>query len=203
LENFKSKQPIIAVALSAEPIRPVSQQFGLFETALRDPHQLFDTLARLTALLGAERVGTPVIEETHRPDAFRVEPFGWSPSRTGTCASDPPSRSSGAAGTAAATANGFDGRRPPLQEKPALRRFRPPQHASVFSSENAPVHVQSDAVLEGARAVEAAQGPYLLSGNWWDEKAWARAEWDLQLESGEVIRAHQAQQQWEIDGIYD
>src|SRR5437763_16736843 len=33
LENFKSEHPIVAVALSAQPIRPASQQFGLFETA--------------------------------------------------------------------------------------------------------------------------------------------------------------------------
>src|SRR5438094_3001468 len=77
LENFRSQHAIVAVALSAQPIRPVSQQFRLFETALRNPHQLSETLARLIALLGSERVGTPVIEETHRPDAFRMEPFAW------------------------------------------------------------------------------------------------------------------------------
>src|SRR5256714_4689182 len=57
LENFKSEHPIVAVALTAEPIRPVSQQFGLFETALRNPHRLYETLARLTALVGNDRVG--------------------------------------------------------------------------------------------------------------------------------------------------
>src|SRR6266446_5470618 len=77
LENFKSEHPIIAVALDAQPIKPASQQFGLFETALRNPNQLSETLARLTGLLGADRVGTPVLEETHRPDAFRIEPFAW------------------------------------------------------------------------------------------------------------------------------
>src|SRR5205823_13451873 len=77
LENFKSEHPIVAVALSAEPIRPVSQQFGLFETALRNPQQLYETLARLSALLGADRVGTPILEETHRPEAFRMEAFTW------------------------------------------------------------------------------------------------------------------------------
>ena len=83
LENFRSQHPIVAVALSAQPIRPVSQQFRLFETALRNPHQLSETLARLTALLGADRVGTPVLEETHRPDAFHLEPFCWQqPGRT-------------------------------------------------------------------------------------------------------------------------
>src|SRR5207302_5207475 len=77
LENFKSEHPIIAVSLDAQPIKPASQQFGLFETALRNPQQLYETLERLTGLLGADRVGTPVLEETHRPDAFRIEPFVW------------------------------------------------------------------------------------------------------------------------------
>src|SRR2546430_2028267 len=77
LENFKSKRPILAVALSAQPIRPASQQFGLFETALKNPQQLYETLARLSALLGSDRVGTPALEETHRPDTFRIEPFTW------------------------------------------------------------------------------------------------------------------------------
>src|SRR6184192_618641 len=77
LENFKSEHPIVSVALTAQPTRPASQQFGLFETALRNPQQLYETLARLSALLGSDRVGTPIKEETHRPDAFQMEPFGW------------------------------------------------------------------------------------------------------------------------------
>src|SRR5438045_7215178 len=78
LENFKSEHPIIAVSLEAQPTKPLKQQFGLFETTLRNPHQLSETLARLTALLGVDRVGTPVLEETHRPDTFRMESFAWS-----------------------------------------------------------------------------------------------------------------------------
>src|SRR3989475_11348488 len=77
LENFRSEHPIVAVALSAQPIKPAREQFGLFETTLRNPHQLSETLARLSALLGADQVGTPMLEETHRPDAFRMEPFAW------------------------------------------------------------------------------------------------------------------------------
>ena len=85
LENFTSKHPIVAVELEAQPSRSVRQQFGLFETALRDPMQLHGTLARLVGLLGAERVGTPALEKTHRPDAFKMKPFVWEfcPSRTG------------------------------------------------------------------------------------------------------------------------
>src|SRR5882762_1523338 len=77
LENFKSEHPIVAVALNAQPIKPAREQFGLFETTLRNPHQLSETLARLTGLLGADRVGTPVLEDTHRPDSFHLEPFSW------------------------------------------------------------------------------------------------------------------------------
>src|SRR3954466_1582732 len=75
LENFRSEHPIVAVALSVEPSKPAREQFGLFETTLRNPHQLSETLARLTGLLGADHVGTPVLEETHRPDAFQMKSF--------------------------------------------------------------------------------------------------------------------------------
>src|SRR5439155_3401886 len=51
LENFRSEHPIVAVALSAQPIKAAKEQFGLFETTSRNPSQLSETLARLTALL--------------------------------------------------------------------------------------------------------------------------------------------------------
>src|ERR1043166_4564814 len=176
LENFRSQHPIVAVALNAQPIKPAKEQFGLFETTLRNPHQLSETLARLTALLGSERVGTPVIEEMHRPDAFRMEPFAWA-----VASAVPSGQSFHALRTAHTTA--------------ALRRLRPAASASIFLSENNPAHVQS-ADLNG-KIIEQ-RGPYLISGNWWDEKAWARAEWDLQLQNGDVIRVHEAERTWEI-----
>src|SRR5881398_1559860 len=95
LENFKSEYPIVAVALSAQPIRPAREQFGLFETTLRNPHQLSETLARLTALLGADRVGTPVLEETHRPGAFRMETFLWSSNEHPSFSPSPPHEEKG------------------------------------------------------------------------------------------------------------
>src|SRR3954470_6674368 len=77
LENFTSKSPIVSAALKTETTKPAFEQFHLFETALRDPARLTETLARLTGLLGSERVGTPMLQETHRPDAFRMDPFSW------------------------------------------------------------------------------------------------------------------------------
>jgi protein ImuB len=173
LENFKSEYPIVAVALRAQPIKPAKEQFELFETTLRNPHQFSETLARLTALLGADRVGTPVLEETHRPDAFRIEHFAWHG-----LPAHPIGRMS--------------------MPRPALRRFRPPAATSMFVSERR--HLQSGTIRG---QVVDQRGPYLISGNWWDEKSWGRAEWDLQLETGELVLAHESQGTWKLDGMYD
>ena len=174
LENFTSASPILAVALKAEATKPSFEQFNLFETALRDPARLTETLARLTGLLGAERVGTPVLEETHRPDAFRMEPFAWQLNET--------------------TAES------PFLPCRALRRFRSPLPASMLLVKNRPAHFRS-AKVQGE--VRDENGPYLASGNWWDEKAWHRAEWDLELENGALCQCHASGGQWELDGIYD
>src|SRR6516225_3037901 len=197
LENFRSEHPIVAVALSATPIKPAGEQFGLFETTLRNPHQLSETLARLIALLGSDRIGTPVLEETHRPDAFRMQPFGSTgfQSATGRIRRGEPV---GQAGVLACKKNGRQDACATL--RPALRRFRPAVSASVLQDENTPAHVRN---AEMSGKIIAQRGPYLLSGNWWDEKSWRRAERDLQLENGEVVRAHERDGVWKIDGVYD
>src|SRR5437660_6857037 len=198
LENFKSEYPIVGVALSAQPIRPAREQFGLFETTLRNPNQLSETLARLTALLGADRVGTPVLEETHRPDAFRMEPLVWK-SSTGFQpvgqADVPACKETGRQD--ACLSHSHDGCAP---LSPALRRFRPAAPASVFSTENSPAHIRSAKINS---KIAEQRGPYLASGNWWDEAAWVRAEWDLQLDNGVLARCHRSGGIWKVDGIYD
>jgi len=190
LENFKSEHPIIAVALSTQPIKPVREQFGLFEATLRNPHQLSETLARLTGLLGADRVGTPVLEATHRPDAFRMEAFIWN--------------------WASTAGNGRESSATPATHPRvpsslhtlclALRRFRPAVSASVFLDEAGPAYVRSADIRS---KIIGQRGPYLFSGNWWDEKSWGRGEWDLQLGAGELVQCHESQRTWKIDGIYD
>lgn len=175
LERFKSDCSIAAVSLEVQPIKPSHQQFGLFETALRDPSQLYETLGRLTALLGTDRVGTPVLEETYRPDAFRMEPFFWQLNESAVEHKEPS----------------------PFH---ALRRFRFAVPATVFLSATEPAHLES---TEMHGTVADQKGPYHLSGNWWDEKAWDRAEWDLELKDGVLCRCHQSGETWKVDGIYD
>jgi protein ImuB len=177
LENFRSECPITAVSLDAQPTKPPKQQFGLFETTLRNPHQLSETLARLTALLGADRVGTPVLEETHRPDAFHLESFSWE-----------------------VGAINLNRLAPTAPLRAALRRFRPNIAASVLFADEQPIHLHSGQV---SGAVSGQRGPYRASGNWWDEKIWSRSEWDLELEDNVLVRCHQSGGTWQINGVYD
>ena len=223
LENFTSKHPMVAVELEAQPSRSVRQQFGLFETALRDPMQLHETLARLVGLLGADRVGTPVPEETHRPDAFRMKPFVWEfrPSRTGIFGDD-----YGDAMRMNRAAQENETNDPHVTLSPGerrardstavreiipLRRFRKPTKMTVLLENNRPAHVRSPVraglavrvgpTIDGATVMQ--EGPYPLSGNWWDEQAWARVEWDVEIENGIIARCYCDQEGWAIDGIYD
>ncbi len=190
--------------------------------------QLHETLARLIGLLGADRIGTPMLEETHRPDAFRMEPFAWEfrhpkpeighsersvaksrnpvalplsfttgslgPSRTGIFARDDEERERGVCDS-----TGVRGCVP-------LRRFRKRKKATVLLENNRPAHVRAAEVRAGL-AVEGTtmrqDGPFPLSGNWWDERAWARVEWDVEIENGVIARCHCDQDGWAIDGIYD
>jgi protein ImuB len=176
LESFQSDQPIVAVSLVVQPARGARQQFGLFETALRDSNQLYETLARLTGLLGSEHVGTPVVEETHRPDVFTMQPFVW---QIGQPADSGKIRHSSRA---------------------ALRRFRSRRKIAVSLTKKKPRHLESD---NCRGEVLDRKGPYILSGQWWDHQAWGRTEWDLQLDDGAVLRCHESPSGWEIDGIYD
>jgi hypothetical protein len=70
----------------------------------------------------------------------------------------------------------------------------------MLLDKNRPAHLRSEKV-EGA--VSARKGPYHGSGSWWDEKAWARAEWDVELENGALCQCHSSGSQWALDGIYD
>ena len=192
LENFKSEHPITAVLLDTKPAKPVSQPRMLsgFETSLRDPNQLYETLARLVALLGSDRVGTPVLDETHRPDAFHLEPFSWDFGGTTSVSSHYSSDATE--------------RVPPIStnamSKPALRRFRQNIAASVLLADEHPIHLRSGQV---SGAVSRQRGPYRTSGNWWDEKIWSRSEWDLELGNNVLVRCHQSGESWEVDGVYD
>jgi protein ImuB len=179
LENVRTDAPIVALRLCAKPGRAARHQFGLFEAALRDPNQFHETLARLTALLGPRRVGTPLLEETYRPDSFRMELEGLvapRPDEPASGADDPPPAG------------------------PPLRRFRPPAPAVVEMRSERPALLRSGPFTG---PISRASGPWRASGQWWDAQGWAREEWDVQTWRGDLFRLARQDEQWFVDGIFD
>ena len=172
LEGFTSESAIIAVELSAKPVRPNVEQFDLLEKGVRDPHQLAETLARLQALLGSDRVGTPELESSAHPDAVHLRPYD-------------------------ANAPSLPPVDVPLIGIP-LMRFRPPIPVNVVLSEIQPAFLYSNRFTG---PIKQACGPWLIRGRWWDKRQWTREEWDAATEEGVYRLVHDAKG-WFLDGVY-
>lgn len=179
LENLRAEAPIIAIELRAEPARAEQHQFGLFEASLRDPNQFFETIARLEALLGNDRVGSPRNEPSHKPDDFRIEPPRFHDSSEIAASTNPARVTIGL----------------------SLRRFRPPLPAEVTVENDKPAHLHSK-TAKGK--IVHASGPWRLSGDWWEPaSAWSREEWDIRLQNGQAFRLFRDTDQWRLDGLFD
>jgi protein ImuB len=174
LENFTSPSPIVAVELAAQAVRPAMEQFSLLERGLRDPHQFAETLARLHALLGAGRVGTPEVADSHHPDAFTMRPHDpQAPAPAGDDAEEIP------------------------PGVPWLR-YRPPLPANIICHETRPAYLYS---ATSTGPIRQARGPWRREGGWWDRGAWQREEWDIVTDDG-AYRLVQSDARWFLDGIY-
>ena len=188
LEDVRTDSPIVSLQLTARPTDSRAHQFGLFEAKLRNPNQFHHTLARLSALCGAENVGTPVVEDSFRPDAFRIEAPRFE-SATVAAVYDRRPASEPTAVTDA-----------PLQGL-RLRRFRPPFHADVEMENGRPVFIAS---LKLNGPIENVTGPWRSSGNWWDrDKLWNRDAWDIQTRDGALHRIFCESDDWYVEGVYD
>jgi protein ImuB len=176
LETVRTTASITGVRLRLEPGRIMVRQQGLFDGGLRDPHGFADTLARVTALVGAGRAGRPMPGNTHRPDVFSLVA--------------PPA-------TLAPLPDGFAH----PDRGPPLRRHRPPTPARVALADNRPAYVWA-AGAEGA--VGAAAGPWLGSGDWWETgRFWHHEEWDVEMSGGGLYRLRRTAEGWFIEGEYD
>jgi protein ImuB len=176
LESLHTPATIRGVDLHITPARPLVRQQGLFETGLRDPHGFAETLARVVALVGSDRVGTPFLEDTHRPDAISLRP----PAVIVPAPAPPPLH-------------------PPLGL--TLRRFRPPLRAQLELTDGRPTYLWTDRV---AGAIQHVHGPWQSSGDWWQlDRAWQRTEYDVALADGGIYRLLSIDQAWFIEGEYD
>src|SRR5262245_33431187 len=76
LEAHPPGTPVKQITVEAIPAKPRVVQNGLFVPLSPEPEKLELTLARISAVVGEENVGSPEILDTHRPDAFRIKKFG-------------------------------------------------------------------------------------------------------------------------------
>lgn len=174
LEADPPPAAMIAIEIKLDPVEPRFLQNGLFLSAAPEPEKLHSLLARLRALAGEDRVGSPEILNTHRPDAYRFRPCAFEPS--------PPK----------------DAARTGLRL--AFRSFRPPVMARVILQGGGLRRIVSE---RASGEIVHAAGPWRTSGDWWTATAWNRDEWDVVLADRAVYRVYRAAQQWFLDGSYD
>jgi len=82
LEKHSLPAPVVKVTITADPAKPRTTQNGLFIPLAPEPEKLELTLARIANVVGEENVGSPELLDTHRPGAFRMQPFGVKQQRT-------------------------------------------------------------------------------------------------------------------------
>jgi len=185
LEAHPPTAAVVGVAVTAQPVRVVAGQGGLWQPTMPAIRDLATVLTRLAALVGPASVGAPQLVDSHRPDAVTLTRFD-------------PGAVAGARGRSTARALTGDVNGDTL----ALRRLRPPRAIEVEWSDEAPFAVR----WNGARyRVMTSAGPWRLSGDWWDVDGWARDEWDVALSDGTLCRIALDLRtgQWFLDGVYD
>lgn len=170
---------VAALTLAAEAGQSSQVQLGLFAPQTPEPSRLDMTLARLKAMVGGDRVGSPVLEDTHRADSFSMESF---------IANSKP---------------------PAVETKPprmALRRVRPPSPVSVTLRAMKPAAFRD---RENCFAIAEAYGPWRTSGCWWSAGVWDTEEWDvLAVENNGasvacLLTCDRARNAWRQAAFYD
>jgi protein ImuB len=199
LEARPPGAPVEGITAIVTPGKVRLSQGSLFGPSLPAPGKLARTLARLTALVGPERVGAALVPDTHRPGAWGVVPFA-----PGQCGEREEGR--GERGRA----RGERGKIPdpgprtpdPGLRAPVLRAFRLPREARVVTAGERPVVVRVDRL---GGAVVGCAGPYRFIGEWWTESPLARDDFDVATADGALLRVHfdRLQRTWFADGVYD
>lgn len=185
LETVRTQAAVVGISIRAEPCAAETQQFQLFEAAVRDPNRFYETIGRIGALLGPDRVGSPVLRDSFKPEDFALEPI------TAKFTADSVPKQ-----TTALRECGPGG---PVVRGLLLRRFRPSLPTTVKLHDGQPTSIRNDRLNT---SVVASTGPFRASGQWW-ENPWAREEWDIQTKQGDLLRLIRENNEWLIEGAYD
>ena len=194
---------VMAVSISCEPVKPRMLQNGLFIPLAPEPEKLELTLARITKLVGEANIGSPVLIDTHRPDAFLLKHF------TVKTKHDFPKRRRRKVNQQSAIPTGRDRR------CLGFRMFRPALRAMVQAPQGVPKQVSAwDKYRSIHGKITNVAGPWRTTGDWWREDRWARDEWDIEVEIGNgfddartraLYRIYRelAGGTWFVEGSYD
>jgi protein ImuB len=175
--------PVKKVSLRIEPAKPRPAQDGLFLPASPQPEKLELTLAKINAIVGEGRAGSPALLDTHRAQAFDIRPFTPSTIKAGYVS-------------------------PPQDLVTALRIFRPPILARVSYANGKLTHVVAQEKHRISGTVLWAAGPWRSSGDWWEQDSWMHDEWDIALEEKNGIVLYRLihdliSGKWLLQGTYD
>jgi protein ImuB len=201
LEARAPGAPVNAFTFTAHPDRPRQGQLTLFGPAEVSPDRLATALAKLFALLGEGRLGTPQTVSGHRPERFALVPYAPPPAPTFKLA---PRSGRGLL---------------------AVRVLRPALPLDVITDATGPgapaealrlLFVKSVPNANGnghggppppdvSGAVRVASGPWGLEEAWWTEAPLERAYWDVELSGGGLYRIFRDEKtgDWFADGVYD
>jgi protein ImuB len=170
---------VMALTLSAEAGLTSKVQLGLFAPPTPEPSKLDVTLARLKALVGSDRVGSPALDDTHHAGQFRMERFAPDENIASAIAAYP---------------------------RVALRRMRPSLPVRVELRGMRPLAFRD---RNTHYAIETAFGPWRTSGCWWAVAGWSAEEWDVLAtsDSGELIACllacDRTRSTWRLEAMYD
>jgi protein ImuB len=171
---------ILGLRVSAQTGSSSKVQMGLFSPQSPEPMRLDVTLARIRSIVGEGAVGQAVLKDTHRPDAFRMEPF--------TVAFTTKQEVKAGA------------------QRIAMRQLRPAEIVTVTVYGRRP---QSFYFREKRYSVERAYGPWSSAGEWWNPTLWSVEQWDLVARAHDgsyiccCLTQDTAQDSWHVEGLYD
>ena len=207
LESHAPSEAIDIVTIEVDPAPGRVVQFSLLERALPSPETLTTLTARLVALVGESRCGSPLLLDTHRPDAFEMRRFDPQPKRRDRSAGGAADLSHDQCFWSEHPLGLFTARTRAAGVGAILRRFRPPIAIRVAIDGGRPAHVAIDRRgMPGGRVVQAS-GPWRSSGAWWEPAGmpWNRDEWDVELADGSVCRLFCDRESgvWFLEGVAD
>jgi protein ImuB len=187
LESHPPDAAIDRVTVVIDPTPGRVLQHRLFTRAHPTPEQLSTLLARLGAVIGQDRVGSPTVVDTYRPGAFGMVRFatehGAETSEVGSRKFASSERREDSHVGLRQTSNfKLQTSQYPLA---AFRRCRQPVPArATVGTDGRPVRITTDRRGYTGGAVVQCAGPWRTSGDWWMSKSEVRSQNDLRPPGG-------------------